>query len=115
MVAALLNNRKSPPPLPTHLADLRQALPFRLGGVKPRGVVARGVEEHDAAGGGGGDVGEHAVEVEGEGGRVVVAVGADVADLLWVWCGCGCGGGGVLEQIDKINHERYQQAGKENQ
>lgn len=56
------------------LDDLADLLPLLLGGVDAGRVVGAGVEEEDAALGGGLDVGNHALEVEADGVLVVVAV-----------------------------------------
>lgn len=56
------------------LGDLGDLLPLLLRGVNASGVVSAGVEEEDAALGGGLDVGDHALKVEADGVLVVVAV-----------------------------------------
>jgi hypothetical protein len=60
------------------LDGLADFLPLLLGRVDTGGVMCAGVEQEDAALGGGLDVGQHAVEVEPDGLLVVVAILLDV-------------------------------------
>lgn len=69
--------------------------PLLFCGVDAGGVVRAGVQEDDAAGGGGVEGGEHAGEVEGFGGRGEVGIGldgeVDVGEDLVVVCPCWVG------------------------